>query len=93
MAPSVYTKFDCPTKKQKKEEAFLFLQEKFNKIGGWVELEDIKDHFGSRPFFGIYYPEDLKFKDDEEELLFEEYWGFKVWEIEQEYYKKFGDWF
>lgn len=88
-----YTTFDCPTKQV--EEAFDWLQEEFNKIGGYVR-EVVNPHdFGSYNSFEIDYPLELNDIDiDDDDTLDEDYnkkdqWHEKADKIQDGYNKLF----
>ena len=54
-----WTTIDCPTQKQ--DEAFQFLVNEFNKIGGNVRKTNNPHELGDYPSFEIDYPEDSDF--------------------------------
>ena len=92
-----WTTIDCPTKKI--DEAFHFLTEEFEKIGGKVYKKMNPHDFGAYPSFEIDYPkgmEDIEEDDGtksflREECLVKEEWEAKANDIEDEYGKKFSE--
>ncbi len=92
-----YSTIDCPTKKQ--DEAYAWLQEEFEKIGGLVRRVMNPHDFGPYPSFEIDYPEELRdidddedYEDDMDQQLAEKKseWHDKANDIEARYIKKFG---
>ena len=79
-----YTTFDAPTKKQ--NEAFEFLQKKFNQIGGDVRRFNNHHEAGEYISFEIDYPEKIEFDDESER---KDEWHNKADEIYNKYNEKF----
>lgn len=93
MRLGTYSTFDCPTKKS--EEAFDFLREEFEKIGGRVRIVDNPHDFGLYPSFEIDYPHGLEDVDEvdgtDEELARKDAFEDGAREIEKVYSDKFSD--
>lgn len=97
-----YTTFDCPTAHE--DEAYDWLQEQFEKIGGYVRRVSNPHDFGSYSSFEVDYPAELEdiiecddYGDDcdcEDCKLMEkqEAWHDKANEVESNYSKKFEQW-
>ena len=98
-----YSTIDCPT--DKLDEAYEFLKERFDLIGGNVR-KIYNDHdFGPYPSFEVDYPDELEYVDDdpwleegeeisdEDNALIEQKdnWLKEANKIEDEYSKKFAD--
>lgn len=62
MRLGTYSTFDCPTKKE--DEALVWLQAKFEVIGGTVRKVMNPHDFGMYPSFEIDYPEDVEDAND-----------------------------
>lgn len=102
MKLGTYTTFDCPTEHE--EEAYKFLCEEFEKIGGKVIRVGNSHDFGDYPSFEIDYPEEIKeamdsldlgsdFDDSSDDLQGKvDDWHEKANEVERAYNEKFMEW-
>lgn len=82
-----FTTIDCPTKNV--EEAFDFLNEQFEKIGGLVRKIINSHEFGSYPSFEVDFPSRFEELDDGDPD--KEHWYEEANRIIEEYQKKFQD--
>jgi hypothetical protein len=98
MQLGTYSTIDCPT--QKMDEAYVWLQTEFEKIGGMVRKIMNPHDFGEYPSFEIDYPAKLEFIDSDEEYDDEDdqklaqekdEWHDKANAIEAEYNKRFSE--
>ena len=64
MKSGTYSTFDCPT--EKIGEAYQFLKDEFEKVGGEVRKISNPHDFDSYPSFEIDYPSHLEYVDEDD---------------------------